>query len=109
MTPAQQAAVDHFAAKLRFETDPSDVLASLEAGEALSFVDVRSEVAWRQGRAVGAIHLPRQDVAARALEAGFIVNPVTPERLRLAPPLTITHEEIAPFLAALPGLLRPED
>ncbi|MEL7584955.1 acetylornithine transaminase [Brevibacterium sp. LS14] len=44
-------------------------------------------------------------VAARALEAGFIVNSVTPERLRLAPPLTITHEEIAPFLAALPDLL----
>lgn len=68
MTTAQQAAVDHFAAKLRFETDASDVRAALEAGEALSFVDVRSEVAWRQGRAVGAIHLPRQDVAARALD-----------------------------------------
>ena len=54
-------------------------------------------------------HPDAKAVAARALEAGFIVNPVTPERLRLAPPLTITHEEIAPFLAALPGLLRPED
>ncbi|MFC9444277.1 MULTISPECIES: acetylornithine transaminase [Brevibacterium] len=54
-------------------------------------------------------HPDAKAVAARALEAGFIVNPVTPERLRLAPPLTITHEEIAPFLTALPGLLRPED
>ncbi|RAD74039.1 acetylornithine transaminase, partial [Burkholderia multivorans] len=48
-------------------------------------------------------------VAKRALEAGFIVNPVTPERLRLAPPLSITHEEIAPFLAALPDLLTTID
>ncbi|WP_172174663.1 acetylornithine transaminase [Brevibacterium sp. CT2-23B] len=44
-------------------------------------------------------------VAARALEAGFIINPVAPGRLRLAPPLTITEEELAPFVAALPGLI----
>ncbi|MEY8568794.1 acetylornithine transaminase [Brevibacterium linens] len=44
-------------------------------------------------------------VAARALEAGFIVNPVAPGRLRLAPPLTITTDELTPFIDALPGLL----
>ncbi|TGD08394.1 acetylornithine transaminase [Brevibacterium sp. S111] len=44
-------------------------------------------------------------VAARALEAGFIINPVAPGRLRLAPPLTITTDELAPFIAALPGLI----
>ncbi|RBP67786.1 acetylornithine aminotransferase [Brevibacterium sanguinis] len=44
-------------------------------------------------------------IAARALEAGFIVNPVTPERLRLAPPLTITAEELQTFLTALPALI----
>ncbi|WP_298416034.1 acetylornithine transaminase [Brevibacterium sp.] len=44
-------------------------------------------------------------VAARALEAGFIINPVAPGRLRLAPPLTITTEELAPFITALPGLI----
>src|SRR5699024_4939148 len=44
-------------------------------------------------------------VAARALEAGFIINPVAPGRLRLAPPLTITTEELTPFIAALPGLI----
>lgn len=44
-------------------------------------------------------------VAARALEAGFIINPVAPGRLRLAPPLTITTEELAPFIKALPGLI----
>lgn len=44
-------------------------------------------------------------VAARALEAGFIINPVAPGRLRLAPPLTITTEELTPFVKALPGLI----
>ncbi|WP_169252546.1 acetylornithine transaminase [Brevibacterium sp. 'Marine'] len=44
-------------------------------------------------------------VAARALEAGFIINPVAPGRLRLAPPLTITTDELTPFVDALPGLI----
>jgi acetylornithine/N-succinyldiaminopimelate aminotransferase len=44
-------------------------------------------------------------VSARALEAGFIVNPVAPGRLRLAPPLNITTEELTPFIEALPGLI----
>ncbi|MGR6092119.1 acetylornithine transaminase [Brevibacterium sp. CSND-B09] len=44
-------------------------------------------------------------VAARALEAGFIINPVAPGRLRLAPPLTITADELTPFIDALPGLI----
>lgn len=45
-------------------------------------------------------------VAARALDAGFIVNPVTPTALRLAPPLILTREqadEFLAFLAALPA------
>lgn len=45
------------------------------------------------------------DLAARARDAGFIVNPVTPDALRLAPPLVITTEEVDLFLDALPGLL----
>ena len=44
-------------------------------------------------------------VAARALEAGFIINPVAPGRVRLAPPLTITTDELTPFIDALPGLI----
>ena len=44
-------------------------------------------------------------VAARALEAGFILNPVAPGRLRIAPPLIITQEELSPFVTALPGLI----
>lgn len=46
------------------------------------------------------------EVADRALEAGFIVNPVTPSALRLAPPLILTWEQAATFvdfLAALPA------
>lgn len=44
-------------------------------------------------------------VAAAAREAGFIVNPVAPAAIRLAPPLIITTEQIDTFVAALPGLI----
>lgn len=44
-------------------------------------------------------------VADRALTAGFIVNAPTPDVLRLAPPLVITHAQIDSFVTALPGLL----
>ncbi|RMI08983.1 acetylornithine transaminase [Cellulomonas sp. NEAU-YY56] len=45
------------------------------------------------------------DVAARALAAGFVVNPCTPTTLRMAPPYVLTREQAATFtdfLAALP-------
>lgn len=45
------------------------------------------------------------EVAARALAAGWIVNPVTPTTLRLAPPLILTWDQVVGFvdlLAALP-------
>ncbi|WP_406831151.1 acetylornithine transaminase [Pedococcus sp. KACC 23699] len=44
-------------------------------------------------------------VAAAARDAGFIVNPVAPDALRLAPPLIVTTEQLDSFVAALPGLL----
>lgn len=44
-------------------------------------------------------------VATAAREAGFIVNPVAPQAIRLAPPLIITAEQIDDFVDALPGLL----
>ncbi|GAA2163602.1 acetylornithine transaminase [Pedococcus bigeumensis] len=44
-------------------------------------------------------------VAALARAAGFIVNPVAPDALRLAPPLVVTIEELDSFVDALPGLL----
>ena len=43
-------------------------------------------------------------VAALALEAGFIVNAVTPSALRLAPPLVITWEQLSTFVDFLAGL-----
>jgi acetylornithine/N-succinyldiaminopimelate aminotransferase len=45
------------------------------------------------------------EVAAAALDAGFIVNNPTPERIRLAPPLVLTDEDANAFLAAWPGIL----
>ncbi|MFF1876566.1 rhodanese-like domain-containing protein [Leifsonia sp. NPDC058230] len=66
MTISAQEAARHFAAKLQFETDPSDVKAAQDAGEPFVLVDSRGEAAWRQGRALGAIHLPTSEIAERA-------------------------------------------
>ena len=44
-------------------------------------------------------------VMSLAREAGFLVNAVQPDALRLAPPLILGQGEIDSFLAALPGLL----
>ncbi|MBK8469736.1 MAG: acetylornithine transaminase [Candidatus Phosphoribacter sp.] len=44
-------------------------------------------------------------VMARARDAGFIVNAVAPDALRLAPPLIITATQLEQFAAALPGLI----
>ncbi len=60
------AAAAHFRAKLSFETDPSDVFADQQEGAAFALVDTRSQAAWDQGHAVGAIHLPTREIAARA-------------------------------------------
>jgi rhodanese-related sulfurtransferase len=69
MTFATSAdAIAHFSAKLGFETDPSDVYAERKAGSSAVLVDVRNEAAWLQGRAAGAIHLPRPEIAERAAE-----------------------------------------
>ena len=46
-----------------------------------------------------------REVALIARREGFIVNPVAPDALRLAPPLTITTEQLAGFVEALPGIL----
>jgi acetylornithine aminotransferase len=44
-------------------------------------------------------------VAGSARNAGFLINNPAPERLRLAPPLVISHEQVREFLAALPAIL----
>lgn len=44
-------------------------------------------------------------IAAAALARGFILNNATSDRLRLAPPLVLTEEDAAAFLAAWPAIL----
>jgi acetylornithine/N-succinyldiaminopimelate aminotransferase len=43
--------------------------------------------------------------AAAALDAGFIVNPVAADALRLAPPLVLTVQQADDFVDALPSIL----
>jgi acetylornithine aminotransferase len=45
------------------------------------------------------------EVAAALLRAGFVVNAVGPDALRLAPPLVLTQAQADSFLAALPAAL----
>jgi len=62
-------AVEHFAARLRFETDVSDVHAAQESGAAgFVLVDSRGPEAWAQGHLPDALHLPTAQIAARATE-----------------------------------------
>jgi acetylornithine/N-succinyldiaminopimelate aminotransferase len=46
---------------------------------------------------------PAVNTAAR--EAGFLVNAVQPDAVRLAPPLILTQDEAAEFVTALPAIL----
>lgn len=63
ISPADAAA--HFASRLAFETDPSDVHDALESGEpGFVLIDTRSIGAWNQGRARGAVHVPKPDMPA---------------------------------------------
>ena len=45
------------------------------------------------------------EVAAAAQEAGFLVNPAVPDRIRLAPPLVLSETQAQEFLSALPAVL----
>lgn len=44
-------------------------------------------------------------VCAAAREAGFLVNPVSPNAIRLIPPLIVTADEVSLFVDALPDLI----
>jgi acetylornithine aminotransferase len=44
-------------------------------------------------------------VEAAARDAGFLLNAVAPDAVRLAPPLIITPDEVDSFVTALPGIL----
>ncbi|WP_248147736.1 rhodanese-like domain-containing protein [Microbacterium aoyamense] len=59
-------AITYFSAKLALETDASDVYAAQKSGDEFVLVDVRGMDAWTQGRIVGAVHIPHQEIAARA-------------------------------------------
>ena len=52
-------------------------------------------------------------IVGLARDAGFLVNAVAPDAVRLAPPLVVTTEQLDLFVDALPGLLdaatTPED
>jgi acetylornithine/N-succinyldiaminopimelate aminotransferase len=56
-------------------------------------------------RAIGLAQPIATAAAKAAREAGFIVNPVTPNALRLAPPLVISAAHVDEFVAALPAIL----
>ena len=69
------AAIEHFAGKLAYETDVSDVHAALSDGEpGFVLVDSRSREAWDQGHVLGAIHLPTREIERRA---GELIPPGT--------------------------------
>lgn len=65
---ASDEAVRHFAARLAFETDVSDVAADLAAGvPGVVVVDSRSAESWIQGHVAGALHLPTAEIAEFAV------------------------------------------
>ncbi|MFB7272595.1 rhodanese-like domain-containing protein [Streptomyces sp. NPDC056244] len=60
--PAEAAA--HYAARLAFEADVSDVHADLASGApGVVVVDTRSNAAWDQGHIPGALHIPTAQIA----------------------------------------------
>ena len=66
----------YFAAKMRYETDPSDVHRMLEESADFVLVDTRSPQAWEQGHVRGAVHIPREDIpesASTHIPAGTLV------------------------------------
>lgn len=63
---------------------------------------VRGRGLWRGVVLTDAV-APAVEAAAR--DAGFLVNAVQPDCLRLAPPLVLTAEDVDAFVAALPGIL----
>lgn len=65
---AADEAFAHFSARLRFETDCSDVYHSQQTGEVdYVLVDVRSPAAFAEGHVPGAINLPTRTITAERL------------------------------------------
>lgn len=74
--PAEpQDAAAHFAARLAYETDVSDVHHDLESKvPGWVLIDTRSLEAWEQGHIPGAVHLPTDEIGARAAD---LIDPGT--------------------------------
>jgi rhodanese-related sulfurtransferase len=69
---AGDAALAHFAARLSFEADVSDVHADQALiGTAFVLVDARSPESWAQGHIPGAVHLPTREIAAHAADGSL--------------------------------------
>jgi rhodanese-related sulfurtransferase len=64
--PTPLTAAEFFAAKLAFETDPSDLAADRASSAPPVVLDVRSTPSWVQGRIPGALHVPNAELAERA-------------------------------------------
>ncbi|EAP99373.1 acetylornithine aminotransferase [Janibacter sp. HTCC2649] len=77
----------------------------VDAVEALSHPDIEGV----RGRGLLRAIVLRSDlsaaVAAAGREAGFLINPVAPNAIRLVPPLVVTGDELDLFVAALPALI----
>ncbi len=77
----------------------------VEAVEALGHPDIEGV----RGRGLLRAIVLRSDlsaaVAAAGREAGFLINPVAPNAIRLVPPLVVTRDELDLFVAALPALI----
>jgi acetylornithine/N-succinyldiaminopimelate aminotransferase len=76
--------------------------AGIAAVEHPLLAGVRGRGLWR---AIALAEPKAAAVEAAARDAGFLVNAVRPDTIRLAPPLIITPEEAASFAAALPRIL----
>ncbi|MDL4822053.1 acetylornithine transaminase [Actinomadura opuntiae] len=80
-----------------------EILASgIEAIDHPLLEGVRGRGLWRAAVLTGP-HAPAVEAAAR--DAGFLINALQPDALRLAPPLTLTGEQARSFTAAFPAIL----
>ncbi|MEV3926413.1 acetylornithine transaminase [Actinomadura coerulea] len=76
--------------------------AGLDAVDHPLFAGVRGRGLWRAAVLTGP-HAAAVEAAAR--DAGFLVNAVQPDALRIAPPLILTAEQAGSFAGAFPGIL----
>ncbi|TDC57638.1 acetylornithine transaminase [Actinomadura sp. KC345] len=76
--------------------------AGLDAVDHPLLAGVRGRGLWRAAVLTGP-HAPAVEAAAR--DAGFLINALQPDALRIAPPLTLTAGQARSFTAAFPSIL----